>query len=147
MPASSVHSSHVIVGGDGSEPLLQALRWGLDYAGLVGGRVTAVTSWQFPAMPYGTELIAPPPYDAENVAHGILSQAVNSVRRDEDVAVAEVLVEGPAASALIDKSRGADLLVVGNRGHGGFAGLLLGSVSAQCVHHAQCPVLVIRKPS
>ena len=49
-----------------------------------------------------------------------------------------------AAQVLVDEADGADLLVVGSRGHGGFAGLLLGSVSQQCAHHAPCPVVIIR---
>jgi nucleotide-binding universal stress UspA family protein len=53
------------------------------------------------------------------------------------------VVEGRAAAVLIDESRGADLLVVGSRGHGGFAGLLLGSVSQQCAPHALCPLVIV----
>jgi nucleotide-binding universal stress UspA family protein len=55
--------------------------------------------------------------------------------------------EGPAAQVLLDETQGADLLVVGSRGLGGFSGLLLGSVSQQCVHHATCPVLIAREPA
>jgi nucleotide-binding universal stress UspA family protein len=55
------------------------------------------------------------------------------------------VIEGSAVQVLLDAARDADLLVVGSRGHGGFAGLLLGSVSAQLVHHAPCPVLVVRE--
>ena len=56
------------------------------------------------------------------------------------------MVEGPAASMLVEASEGADLLVVGSRGHGGFHGLLLGSVSQQCAHHARCPVVIVPSP-
>jgi nucleotide-binding universal stress UspA family protein len=58
--------------------------------------------------------------------------------------VRALIVEGNAAQVLLDASDGADLLVVGSRGHGGFTEALLGSVSQHCVHHAHCPVVVIR---
>jgi nucleotide-binding universal stress UspA family protein len=63
------------------------------------------------------------------------------------VKVDGVVTEGPAGSVLVQAAEGADLLVVGSRGHGGFVGLLLGSVSQQCVTHAPCPVLVVRGTS
>ena len=52
--------------------------------------------------------------------------------------------EGNAAQVLLDAAQGADLLVVGSRGHGGFTEALLGSVSQHCVHHAQCPIVIVR---
>jgi len=55
------------------------------------------------------------------------------------------VVEGRPAAVLVNESQGADLLVVGSRGHGGFAGLLLGSVSQQCAHHAACPVVIVHR--
>jgi nucleotide-binding universal stress UspA family protein len=65
-------------------------------------------------------------------------------RRHPDVDVEEKTVVGNVGSALVDESAGADLLVVGSRGRGGFSGLLLGSVSHACLHHAHCPVAVVR---
>jgi nucleotide-binding universal stress UspA family protein len=61
-----------------------------------------------------------------------------------DVNVERRVVEGAPAAVLVDESRDADLLVVGSRGRGGFAQLLLGSVSQQCAHHANCPVVIVR---
>jgi nucleotide-binding universal stress UspA family protein len=58
--------------------------------------------------------------------------------------VETAVIEGPPAQVLVDMSADADLLVVGSRGRGGFSELLLGSVSQQCVHHARCPVTVVR---
>ena len=55
-----------------------------------------------------------------------------------------MVIQGNAAQVLLDVARDADLLVVGSRGHGGFTGALLGSVSQHCVHHAPCPVVVVR---
>ena len=65
---------------------------------------------------------------------------------DPDLEVVEAVFQGPAGSVLLDAAADADLLVVGSRGHGGFAGLLLGSVSLQCVTHAACPVVVVPHP-
>lgn len=59
------------------------------------------------------------------------------------IPVSTLVAEGNAARALLDASEGADLLVVGSRGHGGFTGVLVGSVSQQCVNHAKCPVVVV----
>jgi nucleotide-binding universal stress UspA family protein len=64
-----------------------------------------------------------------------------------DIRIERRVVEGAAAAVLVEESRGADLLVVGSRGHGGFAQLLLGSVSQQCAHHAECPVVIVRPRS
>ena len=61
----------------------------------------------------------------------------------DKVEVISVVVEGAAGAVLVAESQDAELLVVGSRGHGGFAGLLLGSVSQQCAHHAACPVVII----
>jgi nucleotide-binding universal stress UspA family protein len=59
--------------------------------------------------------------------------------------IERVAVEGQAARVLVGAAEGAELLVVGSRGHGGFTGLLLGSVSQQCAHHAPCPVVILRE--
>jgi len=65
---------------------------------------------------------------------------------DPGVPVERSVVEGPAAQVLLRAAAGADLLVLGSRGRGGFAGLLLGSVSQQCAHHAPCPLVIVRRP-
>ena len=81
-----------------------------------------------------------PDVDADTV----LTETLDEVFGDDRPAGLEALVvHGPARTVLIEASRGASLLVVGSRGHGGFAGLLLGSVSSACSEHAHCPVLVL----
>ena len=83
--------------------------------------------------------------DLEQAATERLDRVVDSiVGTDPGVKVERRVLEGGAAGVLVDIAAGADLLVVGSRGRGGFAGLLLGSVAQQCVHHATCPVVVVR---
>ena len=83
--------------------------------------------------------------DLVQMAESALDATLQEVAPDTDgVLVERRVVEGPAATVLVDESRQADLLVVGSRGYGGFAGLLLGSVSQQCAHHAACPVVIVR---
>jgi len=82
----------------------------------------------------------------QRTGRGILDQALERVhQRHPDVSCDGEVVEGQAASAILSHAGGASLIVVGNRGHGGFGSLLLGSVSQQIVHHANCPVLVVRE--
>ena len=64
---------------------------------------------------------------------------------DPHASIERVVAEGPAGQVLVEAAKEADLLVVGSRGHGGFAGLLLGSVSQQCAHHASCAIVIVRR--
>jgi nucleotide-binding universal stress UspA family protein len=83
--------------------------------------------------------------DFEKVAKEHLDDALRVLRSDfPEVVVDPLVLHGAAASALIDASQEASLLVLGTRGHGGFTGMLLGSVSQHCIHHAACPVVVVR---
>jgi len=141
----------IVVGVDGSPSSQEALRWAVREARIVGGTVDAVTAWEYPAgvggfgWSPGADFAAFAASDLASVADKTLNDAVDEVLAAEnEVTVRRQVREGYPARALMDAANGADLLVVGSRGHGGFAGLLLGSVSAHCVHHAPCPVLVIR---
>jgi nucleotide-binding universal stress UspA family protein len=104
-------------------------------------------AWQFPMMTslpaFGT---MPPPEDLSGEAERALQQALvdEGVTATDTVPVTATVAEGPSARVLLDAASDADLLVVGSRGHGGFSGLLIGSVSQQCVSHASCPVVVVR---
>jgi nucleotide-binding universal stress UspA family protein len=132
----------IVVGVDGSEQSLTALQWAVTEARLRHGRVRIITAWYYPprVSPGADDFIGE---SSEQAAEQIQDDALKTVA-DEDVDVTAQVVQGPPASALLDTASGADLLIVGSRGHGGFTGLLLGSVSTQVVHHARCPVLVIR---
>jgi nucleotide-binding universal stress UspA family protein len=78
------------------------------------------------------------------MAKSALDKSLVEARAAESgVSVTPILREGQAADVLVAEAREADLLVVGSRGLGGFKGLLLGSVSQQCAHHAACPVAII----
>ena len=138
----------IVVGVDGSEGAQRALTWAVDEARRRGARVEVVHAWHYPYLP--TPPFAPPPGpgvdDIEVAARAVLDKAVDSVDAHGMVAPIERLLtwEAAPASALVEASKGADLVVVGSRGRGGFAGLLLGSVGQEVAHHATCPVVIVR---
>jgi nucleotide-binding universal stress UspA family protein len=133
----------IVVGVDGSDASRQALRWALDEARRRSATVEAVHAWHQPGvMSYGyLDQIDLEPF--EDDAHKVLDTAVDSVAVPGDPAIDRRLIPGGAASVLVEEAKGADLLVVGSRGRGGFTGLMLGSVSQQVAHHAPCPVVII----
>jgi nucleotide-binding universal stress UspA family protein len=139
------NAGRIVVGVDGSSSSMTALRWAIRQARLTGCVVEAVTAWRLPSS-YGLAPPAEGAMDFEGDAHKILTDALNEVSGEApDVVICPSVIEGNAADVLVRAARGADLLVVGSRGHGGFAGTLLGSVSQHCLHHAPGPVLVIRR--
>jgi nucleotide-binding universal stress UspA family protein len=132
----------IVVGVDGSQPSQQALRWGVHLAAIFGARLEAVIAWEFPSS-YGWASV-PPEWNPGQDMEKVLDDTVRAVFGDQPPAVMQrQVLEGGAARVLLDASEGAIMLVVGSRGHGGFAGLMLGSVSANVAEHASCPVLVI----
>lgn len=135
----------VVVGVDGSPASLAALRWAADQAELRGGSVEAVTCWEYPRQ-YRNILVAIEDFDWADCARATLAAAVTEVGLDTNRAFRGYVRHGHPANVLVDASLGADLVVVGCRGRGGFAGLLLGSVSQYVAAHACCPVVVIREP-
>lgn len=140
---SGQREHRIVVGVDGSASSKAALAWAVGQAGLTGAVVEAITAWEFP---YGTRYpVLIPEVDFAEVAARTLTDAIAEVCGDSDAAaIRHQVVQGNAARVLVDASAAADLLVVGSRGHGGFAEALLGSIGQQCVHHARCPVVVIR---
>ena len=134
----------IVVGVDGSEQSLAALRWAVEEARMRRGKVHLITAWHYPPVPSTVEDSGS--NDSFHAAERVQAGALKAVDA-EDVDITGMLVRGSPAAALLDAATDADLLVVGSRGHGGFAGLLLGSTSSQLAHHAPCPVLVVRPGS
>jgi nucleotide-binding universal stress UspA family protein len=134
----------IVVGVDGSDSSKAALRWAIRQAKLTGRSVDAVTAWHYPPA-YGWAPVADGTIDFEGEAKKTLAETLGEVSGlDPEVPVRPQVTEGHPADVLLRAARGADLLVVGSRGHGGFASALLGSVSLNCVLRAHCPVLVLR---
>jgi len=140
-------SGRIVVGVDGSESSKAALAWAVRQAALTGAKVDAVHAWRNPvsySYGYGYAMVLPVT-DLEKFAREALDGAIAAVADlAPGVDIRPVVVEDNPAQALLDAAKGADLLVVGCRGHGGFTEALLGSVGQHCVHHAECPVVVLR---
>lgn len=135
-------TGRIVVGVDGSEESVTALRTGVRIANALNASIEAVATWRLPADATVTDEYAYTPADD---AKAILSGAAKSVFGANNPDWFMTLTfEGEAADVLIAQSRGAEMLVVGSRGHGSRAGVLLGSVSARCAERALCPVLIIR---
>jgi nucleotide-binding universal stress UspA family protein len=142
--------SVIVVGVDHSPGATEAVRFALEEAKLRDATLRAVHAWHFGyigltglegALPAaGGELLEFRAAAADTL-DATLREAIPEAGEME---VERHIVEGTPAAVLIEQSRDADLLVVGSRGHGGFAQLLLGSVSQQCAHHADCPVVIVR---
>ena len=136
----------IVVGVDGSDGSLAALRWAGDEAQQRGASLHVVHAWLAPYVGdiSGMAAIASGQDAFEVAARQVLDQSVEAAGPAlTDLPVDRALVHGDAASTLLSAAADAELLVVGARGHGGFIGLLLGSVSSQCTHHAPCPVVIV----
>jgi nucleotide-binding universal stress UspA family protein len=136
----------IVAGVDGSASSLEALRWAIRQAELTGSSVDAVIAWQPPAASgLGWSVAMVDDTDYAELAAKTLAEAISMAADPASrVRVRPLVGEGNAAQVLLDAAADADLLVVGSRGHGGFASALLGSVSLHCTHYAHCPVVVIR---
>jgi nucleotide-binding universal stress UspA family protein len=136
----STANGRIVVGVDGSPGGRRALEWAVDEARRRDAVLEVVHAWTYPP----TEFTVAPEEFAVAAAEVITEAVEEAADIDPSVAVKSEVRQQPAAPALVELSKGADLLVVGSRGRGGFAGLLLGSVSQQCVNHGHCPVVVVR---
>jgi nucleotide-binding universal stress UspA family protein len=138
-------TGRIVVGVDGSDGAAAALRWAVEEAELRQAALDAVTAWHIPYAAGSPAIgLVIDPEEERAYAAEQLEEVIGTLGAPPRVQVNRVVVEGGAARALIEAASGADLLVVGSRGRGGFKGLLLGSVSQQCIHHAPCPVVVVR---
>ena len=141
-------SGYIVVGVDGSDGSDHALEWAAAEAHSRNASLKLVTAWHLPTMAYGgmgwTGIDPQTITDLREFTEKRLEETCNEHAKSLDgLAVERLISEDAAASALLDAAKGAELLVVGTRGHGGFSGLLLGSVSQQCAHHSPCPIVIV----
>ena len=139
------HPRRIVVGVDGSPASLDALQWAVRQGALTGAVVEAVTAWHFPATYGRYPIVAPGDWHAN--AQTIQDVAVKEALGDEATSLVRRVALGHPVRVLLDAAADADLLVVGSRGHGGFTGMLLGSVSEHVVAHAPCAVVVVKFPA
>jgi nucleotide-binding universal stress UspA family protein len=134
----------IVVGVDGSSGSQKALDFALAEGALRGAEVRAVCTWDYPPT-YNAGFVIP--FEGlEDGAGAILADAValaTENRSGTTPPVTSTVRYGHASEALVDEAKDASMLVVGSRGHGGFVGMLIGSISQGCVTHAPCPVVVV----
>lgn len=144
--AEATAPSRVVVGVDGSKASAGALRWAHGHARAVGSKVTAVLAWQLTTLPAPSSWTggAVPPLpewhrNAERLLDEVCAAALDADAPD----IEQLVLHQPAAAGLLAAARPEDVLVLGDRGRGGFSRLVLGSVSRQCAEYAPCPVVVV----
>ena len=145
-------SAQIVAGVDGLDGAHRALEWAVEEARLRDATLVVVYGWQVPPIVTGAG-----PFDAPVVLEQETLEAVERNAKDvverqlgsvdtSGIDVQRRIEPRPPVDLVLDAATGADLVVVGTRGHGGFTGLLLGSVSQQVAHHAPCPVVIVPKP-
>ena len=142
--APSAGAGRIVVGHDGSASSLAALSWAARQAALTGSTLEIVMTWEWPPS-FGWAVPVPDDFDPGSDVEHALDGVVAQVLADHPgLQVNPRVISGHPAPVLVEASKGAELLVVGSRGHGEFVGMLIGSVSAYCVTNAHSPVLVHR---
>jgi nucleotide-binding universal stress UspA family protein len=136
-------TSKIVVGVDGSDGSARAVDWAIAEATRYPAVLELATAWMFPmALGY---VFAKTPVEVRQQVERIAEMSVSHVAEvAPEVVVRSTLREAEAGPALVELSTGADLLVVGSRGHGGIHELLLGSVGTYCARHAHCPIVIVR---
>ncbi|WP_435271431.1 universal stress protein [Streptomyces sp. 1222.5] len=138
-----VSQQRVVVGVDGSPSSYEALRWGVRYAALVGGTLDAVTAWEQPGL-YGWSAPAvDTDIDVDEARERMTRELTDVLGGEGAAAVTTHIAHGNPAEVLLRAAEGAEVVVVGSRGRGGFARALLGSVSQHVSQHASCPVVIV----
>lgn len=150
-PAAPERRGKVVVGVDGSSLSLEGLAWAGEIARWRNWTLHVVHAFHvvYPSWPVEGSVGVPDDFE-----DAVVNAARSAIEKEEaamlgsgdDLEITHAIVEGPAAQVLISESEGADLLVIGGRGSGGVRSMLLGSVGNTVVHHAPCPVLVMRRP-
>jgi nucleotide-binding universal stress UspA family protein len=142
----SSDTGRIVAGFDGADSSLHALSWAARQAVLTDSTLEVVMTWEWPSS-YGWAVPIPDDFDPEADTRKVLDAAIAGAQAEyPGLKVEGRLINGHPAPVLVEASKGADLLVVGSRGHGEFVGMLIGSVSEYCVTNAHCPVLVHREP-
>lgn len=131
----------IVVGVDGSDSSINALNWAKRIGAAIDVPIDAVTSWEYPTS-YGMAVADGYRPDLE-ATKSLANALTTAFGAHPPIDLRTRVVEGHPASVLKNESRHSEMLVVGSRGHGGFAGLLLGSVSTSCAQYAGCPVVVV----
>ena len=139
----------IVVGVEHSDGAKEALRFALEEARLRETPLRVIHAWQLghlgaAGIAGGLPAVGGNREEFQDAATEALEATIRAIPDEDGVKVQRRVVEGAPAAVLVDESRGAELLVVGSRGHGGFGRLLLGSVSQQCAQHAECPVVIVR---
>lgn len=136
-----INRDRIVVGVDGSSSSVAALRYAARLATALDAPLEAVITWSYPAFtdPYLVAHWSPEEDAGESLAAAIAEAFDDDPPED----LTRTVLSGPPAPTLIDLSKTSAMLVLGSRGHGGFVGMLLGSVSAACAQHAHCPVLIM----
>lgn len=136
----------IVVGVDGSEHADKALDFAAEEAALRGARLLIVAAWQMPHVMDAVAVLAAEWVEGlRREAEALVGEAVERVMQSWRLECCEGrAVEGHPVRVILEQAKAADMIVLGTRGRGGFAGLLLGSVTAQVIHHARCPVVVVR---
>ncbi|MET3809592.1 universal stress protein [Arthrobacter sp. UYEF3] len=147
---TSISSFTIVVGFDGSEHSQAALNWAVDEARQRNGRLRLITAWSKPPMAWYPAVLETAAGEIaaeespEKIAGTLQAEALKSAAEEGVTASGQLVHSDSPASAILGAAQDADLIIVGSRGHGGFPGLHLGSVSTQVINHAPCPVLAVR---